>query len=67
MKQIIFRVECNSGSKYFDNSIQAFKYYDLKREQPMTTVEVWQFVSPNEQRKIAPLNDPTREIKRSEK
>jgi hypothetical protein len=65
--KILFRVECNSGSKYFDNSIQAFKYYDLKREQPMTTVQVWQFVNEREQILIAPQNDPTRQIKRSEK
>jgi hypothetical protein len=51
----IFRVECNSGSKYFDDSISAFKYYDLKREQPMTTVEVWQFITPTQQILVAPL------------
>ena len=54
-KRILFRVECNSGSKYFDNSTAAFKYYDLKREQPMTTVEVWKFLSPTRQELIAPL------------
>jgi hypothetical protein len=64
MKKILFRVECNSGSKYFDNSIQAFKYYDLKREQPMTTVEVWQFITPTQQVLIAPLNDPKRKFEK---
>jgi hypothetical protein len=61
----LFRVECNSGSKYFASSISAFKYYDLKREQPMTTVEVWQFMTPIQQVLIAPQNDPKREIERS--
>ena len=54
-KKVLFRVECNSGSKYFESSIAAFKYYDLKREQPMTTVEVWKFLSPARQELIAPL------------
>ena len=54
-KKILFRVECNSGSKYFERSIDAFKYYDQKREQPMTTVEVWKFLSPTKQELIAPL------------
>jgi hypothetical protein len=56
-KLILFRVECNSGSKYFEKSIDAFKYYDLKREQPMTTVQVWKFLTPTRQELIAPLPD----------
>ena len=53
--KIIFRVECNNGSKYFDNCFEAMAFYNLKREQVMTNVQLWKFVTPNTQELITPL------------
>lgn len=50
----LYRVECNNGSKYFDNSHEAIAFYNLKREQPMASVQLWKFVSPATQELIAP-------------
>lgn len=51
----LYRVECNNGSKYFDNSFAAIAFYNLKREQPMASVQLWKFVSPTTQELISPV------------
>lgn len=51
----IYRVECNNGSKYFDNSLKAIAFYNLKRENPMSCVQLWQYVSPTTQVLISPV------------
>lgn len=51
----IYRVECNNGSKYFDNSHKAIAYYNLKREQPMASVQLWKFTSPTTQVLVSPV------------
>lgn len=49
MRVIRYRVECNNGSKYFDNSNEAITFYNLKREQPMANVQLWKFITPTMQ------------------
>jgi hypothetical protein len=49
-----YRVEVNNGSKYFADSEKAFFYYELKKQQPMTTVQMWKFVAPSTQILVAP-------------
>jgi hypothetical protein len=51
----LFRVEVNNGSKYFADSEKAFFFYELKKQQPMASVQLWKFVAPDAQIKIAPL------------
>ena len=55
MKKTLFRVECNNGSKYFDNSYEAIAFYNLKREQPMASVQLWKFVTLTTQELISPV------------
>lgn len=52
----LFRVECNNGSKYFDNSFEAIAFYNLKREQPMASVQLWKFITPTTQELVAPVS-----------
>ena len=52
----IYRVECNNGSKYFDNSFEAIAFYNLKREQPMASVQLWKFISPTTQELVSPVS-----------
>jgi len=40
-KFIVFRVECNNGSKYFYKGTDAYTYYEKMKEQRMTSVELW--------------------------
>lgn len=49
----LYRVECNNGSKYFDNSFAAIAFYNLKREQPMASVQLWKFVTLSTQELIS--------------
>jgi hypothetical protein len=51
----IYRVECNNGSKYFDNSLEAIAFYNLKREQPMSVVQLWKFISLTTQELVSPI------------
>lgn len=51
----LYRVECNNGSKYFDNSIAAIAFYNLKREQPMASVQLWKYITPTTQVLISPV------------
>jgi hypothetical protein len=51
----LYRVECNNGSKYFESSLEAIAYCNLKREQPMASVQLWKFLSPNTQELISPI------------
>jgi hypothetical protein len=51
----IYRVECNNGSKYFDNSLEAIAFFNLKREQPMSNVQLWKFLSPATQELVSPV------------
>ena len=53
----LYRVECNNGSKYFDNSFEAIAFYNLKREQPMASVQLWKFITPNTQELISPVKN----------
>ncbi len=53
----LYRVECNNGSKYFDNSFEAIAFYNLKREQPMASVQLWKFVTPTTQELVSPVTD----------
>lgn len=53
--KILYRVECNNGSKYFDNSFAAIAFYNVKREQPMASVQLWKFVTPTTQVLISPV------------
>lgn len=55
----LYRVECNNGSKYFDNSLEAIAFYNLKREQPMSSVQLWKFVTPSTQELISPVENTT--------
>lgn len=52
----LYRVECNNGSKYFDNSLEAIAFYNLKREQPMASVQLWKYISPTMQELISPVS-----------
>jgi len=52
----LYRVECNNGSKYFDNSFEAIAFYNLKREQPMASVQLWKFISPTTQELVSPVS-----------
>lgn len=52
---VLYRVECNNGSKYFDNSIAAIAFYNLKRDQPMSSVQLWKFITPTTQELISPV------------
>lgn len=51
----MFRVECNNGSKYFEDSFKAIAFYNLKREQPMASVQLWKFTSPVTQELVSPV------------
>ena len=51
----LYRVECNNGSKYFVSSLEAIAYFNLKREQPMASVQLWKFLSSTTQELISPL------------
>jgi hypothetical protein len=53
--KVVYRVECNNGSKYFDNSLEAIAFYNLKREQPMASVQLWKFVTPVTQELVSPI------------
>lgn len=55
----LYRVECNNGSKYFDNSLAAIAFYNLKREQPMASVQLWKFTTPTTQVLISPVDSVT--------
>lgn len=55
MKVIRYWVECNNGSKYFENSNEAIAFYNLKREQPMASVQLWKFITTTMQELIAPV------------
>jgi hypothetical protein len=55
--KILFRVEVNNGSKYFDNSFEAVAFYNLKREQPMASVQLWKFITPTTQELISPIKE----------
>jgi hypothetical protein len=52
-----FRVEANNGSKYFTDSEKAFFFYELKKQQPMASVQLWKFITPTTQELISPLGD----------
>lgn len=42
MTKVIYRVECNNGSKYFNHGIEAFYYYeDMCAVEPSMNVELW--------------------------
>ena len=61
----IYRVECNNGSKYFNDSFKAIAFYNLKREQPMNSVQLWKFISPTTQELVSPvLNEKQKGTKR---
>jgi hypothetical protein len=60
MKKPLYRVECNNGSKYFDNSLEAIAFYNLKREQPMTNVQLWKFITPTTQELVSIQNERSR-------
>lgn len=51
----LYRVECNNGSKYFDDSFAAIAFYNLKRDQLMTSVQLWKFITPTTQVLISPV------------
>lgn len=51
----LYRVECNNGSKYFDNSLAAIAFYNLKRDQPMSSVQLWKFITPTTQMLVSPV------------
>lgn len=51
----LYRVECNNGSKYFDNSFAAIAFYNLKREQPMASVQLWKYITPTTQELVSPV------------
>jgi hypothetical protein len=55
----LYRVECNNGSKYFDNSLEAIAFYNLKREQPMATAQLWKFTTPTTQELVSPVVNAT--------
>jgi hypothetical protein len=50
-----FRVEVNNGSKYFTDSEKAFFFYELKKQQPMSVVQIWKFITPTTQELISPV------------
>ena len=56
----LYRVEGNNGSKYFDNSLAAIAFYNLKREQPMASVQLWKFTTPTTQVLISPVDRETK-------
>lgn len=51
----LYRVECNNGSKYFDNSFAAIAFYNLKREKPMSSVQLWKYITPTTQVLVSPV------------
>lgn len=57
--KVLYRVECNNGSKYFSNSLAAIAFYNLKREQPMASVQLWKFITPTTQELISPVENTT--------
>jgi len=44
MTKTIYRVECNHGSKYFTNGIEAFGYFQKMCRQEQVSVELWLIV-----------------------
>jgi len=45
MTILLYRVECNHGSKYFKSGIEAFYHYeDLCEQEPHLNVELWLIV-----------------------
>ncbi|GHV04098.1 hypothetical protein FACS1894211_16730 [Clostridia bacterium] len=54
--KVLFRVECNNGSKYFEDSGEAIAFYNLKRETPMASVQLWKFLSPTTQVLVSPVH-----------
>jgi len=40
-KSIMFRVECNHGSRYFDSGIKAYVYYQCKLQTVKGYVQLW--------------------------
>jgi hypothetical protein len=56
MKTILFRVECNNGSRYFTKSQQAMDYYNTMKNLPMMNVQLWKFTTATTQELVAPLN-----------
>jgi hypothetical protein len=59
----LYRVECNNGSKYFDNSLEAIAYCNLKREQPMASVQLWKLLSPTTQELISPIPNENKKVR----
>jgi hypothetical protein len=53
--KVLYRVEVNNGSKYFTDSEKAFFFYELKKQQPMVSVQLWKFITPTTQELISPL------------
>lgn len=41
----LYRVECNHGSKYFENGVEAFEYFERMRKRRMTSVELWLLIT----------------------
>ena len=45
MTKLLYRVECNHGSKYFKSGIEAFYYYeDMCHADTFMSVELWLIV-----------------------
>jgi hypothetical protein len=55
MKNLLFRVEVNNGSRYFAESQTAIDYYNAMKNKPMTNVQLWKFVTVTQQELVAPL------------
>jgi hypothetical protein len=55
MKKLLFRVECNNGSRYFYDSQKAMDYYNTMKNLPMMNVQLWKFLTPTMQELVAPL------------
>jgi hypothetical protein len=53
----LYRVEANNGSKYFTDSEKAFFFYELKKQQPMASVQLWKFITPTTQELISPIKE----------
>jgi len=44
MTKTIYRVECNHGSRYFTNGIEAFAYFQKMCRHGQISVELWLIV-----------------------
>ena len=43
----MYRVECNYGSRYFENGVEAFEYFQNMTETQNQSVELWLVIKEN--------------------